>query len=413
MNTAEIITIGDELLIGQTVDTNSAWIGSELSLAGIRVNRITSISDNREEIKSALDESSSRAGIILITGGLGPTSDDITKETLCEYFGGKMVLSEEVLTEVTERLRRRNFPMNENNRRQALVPDSCTVLQNRTGTAPGMLFEKNDRLFISMPGVPFEMKYIMREHVLPMISKRYQGNFIIHRNIMTFGTFEALLAERLEPFERELPSGIRLAYLPEQGVIKLRLTASGDSEQTIRNMVEQQVEKLYRILPDVIYGEDEVSLEESIGNILLMRGLTVSIAESCTGGKIASLVTSVPGSSAWFKGSVVAYDNRIKEEILGVRGEIIEAHGAVSMETAAAMAIGVRKIMGTDYSVAVTGIAGPAGGTLEKPVGMVWMAVASERGIATEKQTFGDDRISNISRSSNSALNFLRRQIIR
>jgi nicotinamide-nucleotide amidase len=413
MNTAEIITIGDELLIGQTVDTNSAWIGSELSLAGIRVNRITSISDNREEIKSALDESSSRAGIILITGGLGPTSDDITKETLCEYFGGKMVLNEEVLLDVTERLHRRNFPMNENNRRQAMVPDSCTVLPNRTGTAPGMLFEKNDRLFISMPGVPFEMKYIMREHVLPMISKRYQGHFIIHRNIMTFGTFEAMLAERLEPFERELPSGIRLAYLPAQGVIKLRLTASGNSEQATRNLVEQQVEKLYTILPDVIYGEDEVSLEEAIGNLLFIRGLTVSTAESCTGGKIASLVISVPGSSAWFKGSVVAYDNRIKEEILGVRSEIIETHGAVSMETAAAMAIGVRKIMCTDYSVAVTGIAGPAGGTLEKPVGTVWMAVASERGIATEKQTFGDDRISNISRSSNSALNFLRRQIIR
>ncbi len=412
MNTAEIITIGDELLIGQTVDTNSAWMGAELSLAGIRVNRITSISDNREEIIRVLDESLSRADIILVTGGLGPTSDDITKETLCGYFGGKMVLSEEVLKDITDRLRRRNFPMNDNNRRQAMVPDNCTVLRNATGTAPGMLFKRGEKAVISMPGVPHEMKYIMNEHVLPLLSQKVTGSVIIHKNIMTFGTFEALLAERLGTFEKELPGRIKLAYLPAQGIIKLRLTAAGDNYSEIRELVDLQVKNLYGIIPDVIYGEDEVTLEEIIGKLLSDNNLTVSTAESCTGGRIASLITSVAGSSGWYKGSVIAYDNSIKVNILDVNADIISGHGAVSMETATAMAEGVRNLTGTDFSVAVTGIAGPSGGTPEKPVGTVWIAVASEKGTVTEKQTFGDDRLTNISRSSYSALNLLRKQII-
>jgi len=412
MNTAEIITIGDELLIGQTVDTNSAWMGAELSLAGVRVNRITSISDNREEIISALDESLSRADIILVTGGLGPTSDDITKETLCDYFGGKMVLSEEVLKDITDRLRRRNYAMNENNRRQAMVPDACTVLRNAAGTAPGMLFKRSGKTVISMPGVPHEMKYIMNEHVLPMLTSKVAGSVIIHKNIMTFGTFEALLAERLETFEKELPGNIKLAYLPAQGIIKLRLTAAGDNYSETRDQVDFQVKRLYGIIPDVIYGEDEVTLEEMTGRLLLTNNLTVSTAESCTGGRVASLITSIAGSSGWYKGSVIAYDNSIKVDILGVNPEIISEHGAVSRETAAAMAEGIRKLTGTDFSVAVTGIAGPSGGTPEKPVGTVWMAIASEKGTVTEKQTFGDDRLINISRSSYSALNLLRKQII-
>lgn len=412
MNTAEIITIGDELLIGQTVDTNSAWMGAELSLAGIRVNRITSISDNREEIIKALDESLSRADIILVTGGLGPTSDDITKETLCGYFGGTMVLSEEVLKDITGRLRRRNYAMNENNRRQALVPDNCTVIRNAAGTAPGMLFRKGEKAVISMPGVPNEMKYIMSEHVLPLLALKVAGSVIIHKNIMTFGTFEALLAERLETFEKELPGRIKLAYLPAQGIIKLRLTAHGNNFNEIRELVDRQVKKLYGIIPDVIYGEDEVTLEEMTGRLLSERHLTVSTAESCTGGRIASLITSVAGSSGWYKGSVIAYDNSIKVNILGVKPEIISEYGAVSGQTAAAMAEGIRRLTGTDFSVAVTGIAGPSGGTPEKPVGTVWLAVSSEKGTVTEKQTFGDDRIINISRSSYSALNLLRQQII-
>lgn len=413
MNKTEIITIGDELLIGQTIDTNSAWMGSELNLIGIRVNRITSISDKREEIISAVDEALSRADIVLITGGLGPTSDDITKETLCEYFGAKMILDEVVLREVTERLQKRNYKMNENNRRQAMVPDKCTVLINKAGTAPGMLFRQGNKIIVSLPGVPYEMKHLMKEQVIPLLSKEVTGYVIVHKNIMTYGTFEAILAERLGIFEKELPAEVRLAYLPAQGVIKLRLTAMGDSEKTINDIISHQVKKLYTILPDVIYGEDEVTLEETIGILLYDKGLTVSTAESCTGGKIASMITSVAGSSAWFKGSVVAYDNDLKKEILGVRQMTLEAHGAVSEETAMEMADGARRVMGTDFAVAVTGIAGPTGGSPEKPVGTVWIAVASEKGMAAEKQVFGDDRIVNISRSSNAALNLLRRQIIR
>lgn len=412
MNSVEIITIGDEILIGQTVDTNSAWMGNELNLMGIRINRITSVSDNKGEIISSLDEALSRAEVVLMTGGLGPTSDDITKDTLAGFFDGKLVLDNEVLENVTERLRRRNLQMNENNRRQAMVPDNCKVLKNLTGTAPGMLFEKSGKIVISMPGVPHEMKHIMKEHVLPLLAGRLPGGVIIHKNIMTYGVAEAMLAERLETFENELPGEIRLAYLPAYGVIKLRLTAAGNDEKKIRESVKDQVEKLYKVIPDVIYGEDEVMLEEVVGKLLNDNNLTVSTAESCTGGKIASLITSVPGSSGWFRGSVVAYDNSIKTGVLGVSKETLRLYGAVSAETAGEMARGARRLMGTDYAVAVTGIAGPTGGTADKPVGTVWMAIDSESGLITEKQIFADNRQINISRSSYGALNLLRKQIV-
>lgn len=412
MNSVEIITIGDEILIGQTVDTNSAWMGNELNLMGIRINRITSVSDNKDEIISSLDEALFRVEVVLMTGGLGPTSDDITKDTLAGFFGGKLVLDNEVLENVTERLRRRNLQMNENNRRQAMVPDNCKVLKNLTGTAPGMLFEKSGKIVISMPGVPHEMKHIMKEHVLPLLAGRLPVGVIIHKNIMTYGVAEAMLAERLETFENKLPGEIRLAYLPAYGVIKLRLTAAGNDEKKIRESVKDQVEKLYKIIPDVIYGEDEVMLEEVVGKLLNDNNLTVSMAESCTGGKIASLITSVPGSSGWFRGSVVAYDNSIKTGVLGVSKETLRIYGAVSAETAGEMARGARRLMGTDYAVAVTGIAGPTGGTADKPVGTVWMAIDSESGLITEKQIFADNRQINISRSSYGALNLLRKQIV-
>jgi len=412
MNSVEIITIGDDILIGQTVDTNSAWMGGELNLIGININRITSISDNRDEIISALNEALSRAEVVLITGGLGPTSDDLTKDTLAGYFGGKLVMDAGVLENITERLRRRNLNMNENNRQQAMVPDNCKVLQNLTGTAPGMLFEKSGKIVVSMPGVPHEMKHIMKEHVLPLLAERLPGGVIVHKNIMTYGVAEAILAERLTTFEDQLPGEVRLAYLPAYGVIKLRLTAAGSDEKKIRKSVSEQVEKLYKIIPDVIYGEDEVMIEEVVGKLLNDNKLTVSTAESCTGGKIASLITSVPGSSGWFRGSVVAYDNSIKTGILGVNKETLKLYGAVSAETAGEMARGARRLMGTDYSVAVTGIAGPTGGTAEKPVGTVWIAIDSERGVVTEKQIFADNRQINISRSSYGALNLLRKQIV-
>ncbi|MDZ7634284.1 MAG: nicotinamide-nucleotide amidohydrolase family protein [Bacteroidales bacterium] len=302
--------------------------------------------------------------------------------------------------------------MNDNNRRQALVPDNCTVLANNRGTAPGMLFNIEGRIVISMPGVPSEMKYIMQEHVLPLVAARAGGWVIIHRNIMTYGTFEAKLAERLQGFERELPREIRIAYLPAYGVIKLRLTGTGDDRSKVAGLIEEQVQKLYGIISDVIYGEDEVTLEEVIGKLLLNNNLTLSTAESCTGGKIASLITSVPGSSAWFRGSVVAYDNSIKTGVLLVDPETIRLKGAVSQETSVAMARGIRRLTGTDYSIAVTGIAGPDGGSYEKPVGTVWIAVASDRGVVAEKHNFADNRIINISRSATTAINMLRKQII-
>lgn len=412
MNSAEIITIGDEILIGQTVDTNSAWISSRLNLLGVTVARITSIADRREEIIAALDEALGRSDMVLMTGGLGPTSDDITKETLAEYFGSKLVTDQGVLQEVTERLRLRNLEMNENNRRQANVPENCTVLANRAGTAPGMMFARGEKRVISMPGVPSEMKYIMTEHILPMISMRAGRNVIIHKNIMTYGTFEAKLAERLQNFERELPPDIRIAYLPSHGLIKLRLTGRGDDEGRTGALLNEQVRKLYTIIPDVIYGEDETTLEEVTGGLLLKAGQTVSTAESCTGGKLSSLITSVPGSSSWYLGSVIAYDNSIKTGVLGVNPDTIRIHGAVSKETAAEMAAGVRRVTGSDYSVAVTGIAGPAGGTDTKPVGTVWIAIASSVGIITELHRFADERTVNILRASYTALNMLRKQII-
>jgi nicotinamide-nucleotide amidase len=412
MNIAEIITIGDEILIGQTIDTNSAWMGAELNKIGIGVNRIITVSDKEEEIIKALDSSLSNSDIVLITGGLGPTSDDITKPALCKYFNTRLVVNEDVFFEVSNRLKYRGLPMNDNNRHQADVPESCIVLMNKTGTAPGMLFHVKNKIVVSMPGVPSEMRHLMSEHVLPLLAKTFTGGAIVHKNIMAYGVAEAVLAERLESFENELPEGVKLAYLPSQGVIKLRLTARGTSNAMLSEILHSQVSKLYEIIPDAIYGEDEVTLEEIIGKLLLNNKQNVCTAESCTGGKIASMITSVPGSSAWYKGSVVAYDNDIKIQILGVDSKVIESFGAVSEQTAIQLAENIKKIYNTTFAISVTGIAGPTGGTPEKPVGTVWIAIASPGGTHAEKHCFGDNRIINISRFARTALNMLRKQII-
>jgi len=409
---AAIITIGDELLIGQTIDTNSAWIGAELSKAGFDVQRITSIHDRREEIISILNEATGKTDVVIMTGGLGPTSDDITKQTLCEFFKTKLVLNSEVLSMIEGILKRRNYTMNDNNRRQAEVPESCRVLINSAGTAPGMWFEKDNTIFISMPGVPTEMMHIMTEHVLPELNKRFTSQIIIHRNIMTYGTFEAMLAETLAGFEKDLPENIKLAYLPSDSVIKLRLTGTGNSRQALEQIINHKVNELYKIIPELIYGENEESLEMVIGRYLKEKNQTVSSAESCTGGKIASLLTSVPGSSAYYKGSIVAYANSAKSQILDIPDEIFLIYGTVSENVVKEMAIKARKLFHTDYSVATSGIAGPGGGTETKPVGTLWMAVASEKGVITEKRVFGNDRLTNIKRFSLAALNLLRKEII-
>jgi nicotinamide-nucleotide amidase len=409
---AAIITIGDELLIGQTIDTNSAWMGAALSKSGFDVYRITSVHDRREEILYALNEAAGKTDVVLITGGLGPTSDDITKQTLCEFFNTHLVMNYEVLSMIEEMMSRRNFPMNEKNRRQAEVPESCRVLRNASGTAPGMWFEKEGTIYISMPGVPHEMEYLMNEVVLPELNKRFTSQIIIHRNIMTYGTFEAKLAETLTTFEAGLPENIKLAYLPASGVIKLRLTGTGSDNNSLTYLISEQVKKLYEIIPELIYGENEETLEMVIGKHLKLNNKTVSTAESCTGGEIAHLLTSVPGSSAYYKGSVVAYANSIKTQLLGVQEFIIDRYGAVSEQAIKEMATGARSLFKTDYAVATSGIAGPDGGTDLKPVGTIWIAVASEKGIVSEKRVFGNDRITNIKRFSLAALNLLRKQII-
>jgi len=409
---AAIITIGDELLIGQTIDTNSAWIGAELSKSGFDVYRITSVHDLKEDILYVLNEAAGKANVVLITGGLGPTSDDITKQTLCEFFNTHLVLNQEVLGMIEEMMRQRNFPMNENNRRQAEVPETCRILKNATGTAPGMWFEKEGTIYISMPGVPHEMKYLMTEFVLPELNKRFTSQVIIHRNIMTYGTFEAKLAEILTLFESRLPGNIRLAYLPASGVIKLRLTGTGSDYNSLSDLITEQVKKLYETIPEFIYGENEESLEMVIGKLLKAKNKSVSTAESCTGGEIAHMLTSVPGSSIYYKGSVVAYSNSVKTQLLGVHDFILDKHGAVSEQTVKEMAAGSRNLFKTDFAVATSGIAGPDGGTEAKPVGTVWIAVSSDKEIVCEKRVFGNDRITNIKRFSLAALNLLRKQII-
>jgi nicotinamide-nucleotide amidase len=409
---AAIITIGDELLIGQTIDTNSAWIGAELSKSGFDVCRITSVHDRRDDIIYALNEAAGKTDVVLITGGLGPTSDDITKQTLCEFFNTHLIINDEVLMMIQKMMILRNFPMNERNRHQAEVPESCRVLKNAAGTAPGMWFEKEGTIYISMPGVPYEMKYLMTELVLPELNKRFTSQVIIHRNIMTYGTFESKLADILTDFESGLPDNIKLAYLPASGIIKLRLTGTGTDYNSLLRLVTEQVGKLNKIIPEFIYAEDEESLEMVIGKLLKSAKKTVCTAESCTGGEVAHLLTSVAGSSAYYKGSVIAYANSVKTQILGVEEYIIEKHGAVSQETVKEMAIGARKLLNTDYAVATSGIAGPDGGTKTKPAGTIWIAVASGKGVVFEKHVFGNDRITNIKRFTLAALNLLRKQVI-
>lgn len=409
---AIIITIGDEILIGQTLDTNSAWMGAELSKAGFDVLRITSVHDRRNDILYALNEAAGKADVVLITGGLGPTSDDITKQTLAEYFNSKLVVNEEVLRMIEDMMGRRNFAMNEKNRLQAEVPESCRVLTNAAGTAPGMWFEKDGTIFISMPGVPYEMKYIMNAHVLPDLKKRFRSQIIIHKNIMTYGTYEARLAELLKDFEAGLPDNIKLAYLPSWGIIKLRLTGVGNDYESLNAQIGVQVENLYRTIPGLIFGEDEKSLEVVIGELLTQKKWSLSTAESCTGGEIAHLLTSIPGSSNYYKGSVIAYDNLVKIKLLEVAEESLNSNGAVSEAVVRQMAEGVRKLLNSDFAVATSGIAGPDGGTDEKPVGTIWIAISSEKGTVAEKRIFGNDRTSNIKRFSIAALNLLRLQII-
>ncbi|MBV9962252.1 MAG: CinA family nicotinamide mononucleotide deamidase-related protein [Parafilimonas sp.] len=407
--TASVITIGDELLIGQVIDTNSAWIAQQLNKIGVWVQRRVAVGDVWDDIWKALDEENSISDIILITGGLGPTADDITKPLLCEYFGGKMVMSEDVLAHVTylfEHVFKRPMPLLESNRKQAEIPDVCTVLKNDVGTAPAMLFEKNGKIFISMPGVPHEMKFIVETHVLPLLQQKFQLPFIGHRTLLTVGVGESFLAERIKDFEMNLPQNIKLAYLPNHGMVRLRLTAQGE-----KNITESELNKAFNILKkevaDVMAIDEDISFEILLGRLLKEKNKTVSTAESCTGGYIAHLITSVAGSSDYFKGSVVSYDNSIKQNVLRVTDETLKTVGAVSEETVQQMIIGVLNVMQTNYAVAVSGIMGPSGGSAEKPVGTVWMAVGNAQKIETKKMHFRFDRKRNIELTAINALYLL------
>ncbi len=404
---AEIITIGDEILIGQIVDTNSAWMAHELNSFEIDIHKITSISDNKEEIFKAIDEAKKNVYLIILTGGLGPTDDDYTKDALADYFNCKQILNTEVLDHIKKLLLKRGGELNIRNKNQAFVPETCKVIPNDIGTAPGMWFEFEGKILISMPGVPFEMKEMMSKYIIPKLKKISTNDHIIHKLVLTQGISESKLAEMLEGWESKLPVGLKLAYLPSPGIIKLRLSAKGPDKSLLENIINESIRTLSDTIPDYICGFDAESIEEVLAKTLSNKSYTISVAESCTGGNISHLITRIPGSSKYFKGSVIAYSNEIKEELLGINNSILRNYGAVSKQTVEAMAIGVRQLLKTDYSIATTGIAGPTGGTNEKPVGTTWIAVSNSTEVVSKKFIFSDDRNRNIQRASLTAINML------
>lgn len=405
---AEIITIGDEILIGQIVDTNSAWMAEELNQIGVAVVQITSISDNPDHLVNALNEAQTRADVILMTGGLGPTKDDRTKKVLSEYFDSELVLHQTTLDHVTQFFRQRGLDVNLLNHDQALVPACCEVLFNPVGTAPGMWFERNGKTFVSMPGVPFEMKDIMASQVLPRLKGLNGNGVIVHKTVLTIGIPESILAEQLDQWESELPEHIHLAYLPSPGLIRLRFSAFGNNKTLLNQQVDEQVEKLKQIIPDAIFGYGNETLASVVGQLLTDKEMTMAAAESCSGGLISHYITSIPGSSRWFKGAVVAYANPVKEKVLMVDSKALNEQGAVSEVVVKQMAEGVRKLLNTNYAVATSGIAGPDGGTNEKPVGTVWIAVAGPKSIIARKFSFSNNRERNIIRTAQTALDMLR-----
>lgn len=409
MNTI-IITIGDEILNGQIIDTNSSWIAAKLNTLGIHVVGMISIKDERENIHRTLSQSAWFADLIILTGGLGPTSDDITKPTLAEYFGSNLVFNDLVFQDIQQVLAGRKIATLERNKEQANIPDNCIPLRNKLGTAPGMWFEKKGKFYVSLPGVPYEMKGLMIAEVLPRIQKKLTLPTIVHAYIRTVGIGESAVAEKLMDFEKQLPENIKLAYLPSLGGVKLRLTATGQTKPILDKQLNGLIEKIATLMPKYIYSYNEhQTLQERVGEMLLEQNLTLGTAESCTGGYLAHLITSIPGSSGWFRGSVVAYANEIKSNLLGVDQSMLETHGAVSEPVVKQMATGLLATLGVNYAIAVSGIAGPDGGTSEKPVGTVWIAVANRQETLARQFNFNAKRLNNIELSAVSALDMLRR----
>lgn len=409
MINVEIISIGDELLIGQTINTNASWMGARLADNGIKVSHVVTISDTWDAIITSLKDAQKRSQVVLITGGLGPTKDDITKQVLCSYFDTTLILDEQVLEHVESFFIKRNRPMLETNKMQAMVPEACEVLFNEQGTAPGMWFEKEGTIFVSMPGVPYEMKYLVDTHVLPRLIERFPVKKLIQKTYLTQGIGESFLAERLRDWENQLRGeGLDLAYLPSPGMVKLRISSSsGDQSRVVF-----YGEELKKMIPVYLYGEEEDSLPEVVGRLLQSKGQTVGTVESCTGGSIMASLTSVSGASNYVLGGLITYSNELKMQLAHVRSETLDRFGAVSEETVLEMAAGGKKVLGVDWSISVSGIAGPLGGSDEKPVGTVWIAIDGPSGKISRKFLFGTDRQRTVQMTVLTALNLLRCEIL-
>jgi nicotinamide-nucleotide amidase len=411
---AEIITIGDEILIGQIVDSNSAFISKELNKIGVSVYQITSVQDDKQHILDSLKVANSRSQVVIITGGLGPTKDDITKHTLCEYFGDTLEQDQAVLAHIEALFAKYiSTPISDLNRLQALVPTKADVLKNEFGTAPGLWMEKDGTSFISLPGVPFEMKGLIKSAVLPRIVSQYERPHILHKTIITYGLGESAIANKIEDWENKLPSAIKLAYLPSLGKVRLRLSAKGDNKDEIKQVIASEAKKLYPLIGDIIYGEEEdESIEASIGSILTDKGFTLATAESFTGGKIAEQLTAIPGASKYFKGSVVSYATETKIKLLGVDEDLIKKHSVVSEEVAVAMARNAKQILDTDFAIATTGNAGPTKGDSDEPVGTVFIAISTPERSFAQKFTMGNHRERIVQKSVNKAFELLQKEIL-
>jgi len=412
---ATIITIGDEILIGQIVDTNSAFMAKALDRIGVEVHEMISISDDKKHILDTFAQLQNKVDIVLITGGLGPTKDDITKKTFCEYFDDELVVDPNVLAHVTEIIE--GFykrPISQLNKDQALVPSKCTVLHNKMGTAPGMWMKKENTVFVSLPGVPYEMKYLVEEEIVPKIVREYKRPYIIHKTILTYGQGESLVAERIETWENNLPEFIKLAYLPNPGRVRLRMTARGINKEILEAAIEENVRTLDLIIHDIIVGyEENETIESVVGKMLAKQNKTISTAESFTGGKIAATMTAVPGSSKYFKGSVVSYATEVKVSVLGISQDLVDQFSVVSAEVASAMALKVKEILKTDYAIATTGTAGPTKGDSDAEIGTVFIALATPNDIFVEEFNFGQPREKVIDRAVNKSFEILQKEILK
>lgn len=408
-----IITIGDEILIGQIVDTNSAWMGQQLNRIGAAVTGITTVGDGATEIRAALERAAAEADVVLITGGLGPTKDDITKKVIAEFFEVELAFHEATFKRLEGFFKQIGRTPTAAHRTQCMLPTNAKVLINKMGTAPGMWFEYNGSVIVSMPGVPYEMKYLMSQEVIPRLQAKFPVRAIFHHTWMTAGEGESRIAERLETIEDNLPAHIKLAYLPNLGYVRVRLSGTAMDADALKQEVMEQAGRIRECLGDLIYGHNDESLEENLGNLLRDRKLTLSTAESCTGGYVAHLITSIAGSSDYFTGSVVAYANEVKQQLLGVKSNTLLEHGAVSEATVREMVSGTLQLMKTDLAVSISGIAGPGGGTPEKPVGTIWMAVGNTGQTEVFKLKAGKDRQKNIEYAGNMALNLVRKFVLK